>query len=363
MFLKYFLIIIGSIPVFLILPLIMAKIFFPKKIKNIIFFPILALLILFYLITIIFRAYFFFPPVTWQNILECLAISYCDELSIILSIEILVSAIITIIKIILSIKSQEKKDIKKFSVILVILAIIFYLGLPCVIFSYIFHYYYKMEDIGFLKKLHKISYKIAVIPYVKGVSADAIALYSEGELYNKYKNNKKIPDYSSPEAKKLIDDYLKYTLISSKISKKNNYLRIAFFYYEIAEYDKAIECINKSDYPNAIRFLADIYSAKGDYDKALDYAMQVDKSRYRLRLLVKIYTGQKQYEKALKELKQERKNSYFYNIANAYIYYNMGEKDLALQYKEKEKEFKDYSLEEFITYMEKTFFRKPEKAN
>ena len=91
--------------------------------------------------------------------------------------------------------------------------------------------------------------------------------------------------------------------------------------------------------------------------------MQVDKSRYRLRLLVNIYTGQKQYEKALKELKQERKNSYFYNIANAYIYYNMGEKDLALQYKEKEKEFKDYSLEEFITYMEKTFFRKPEKAN
>lgn len=355
MFLKYFLIIIGSIPVFLILPLIMAKIFSPKKIKNIIFFPILALLILFYLITIIFRAYFFFPPVTWQNILECLAISYCDELSIILSIEILVSAIITIIKIILSIKSQEKKDIKKFSVILIILAVIFYLGLPLVMFNY--NFYYKMTD----RKLYKISYKIAVIPFMKGINAEAIALASEWELYDKYKNNKKIPDYSSPEAKKLIEDYLKYTLISAKLTGKNNYLRIALFYYEIAEYDKAIECINKSDYPNYIRFLADIYTAKGNYDKALDYAMQVDKSRYRL--LVKIYTGQKQYEKALKELKQARKNSYFYNIANAYIYYNMGKKDLALQYKEKEKEFKDYSLEEFITYMEKTFFRKPEKAN
>ena len=363
MFLNYFLIIIGSIPVFLILPLIMAKIFFPKKIKNIIFLPILALLILYYLIIIYFRTYFYFPPITIQNILECIASSYCNELSIILSIEILIFAIITIIKIILSIKSQEKKDIKKFSVILVILATIFYLGLPFVIFNYIFHYHYKMEDIGFLKKLHKISYKIAVIPYVKGVSADAIALDSEWELYDKYKNNKKIPDYSSPEAKKLIDDYLKYTLISAKLTGKNNYLRIALFYYEIAEYDKAIEYINKSNGQDTSGFLSAIYIAKGDYDKALDYAMQVDKSRYRLRLLVKIYTGQKQYEKALKELKQERKNSYFYNIANAYIYYNMGEKDLALQYKEKEKEFKDYSLEEFITNMEKTFFRKPEKAN
>ena len=359
MFLKYFLIIIGSIPVFLILPLIMAKIFSPKKIKNIIFFPILALLILYYLIIIYFRTYFYFPPITLQNIIECINTSFCFELSIILIIEILIFAIITIIKIILSIKSQEKKDIKKFSVILVILAIIFYLGLPCIIFNYIF--YKEIPDISFAKKLYKISYEIAVIPFVKGISADAIALASEGELYDKYKNNKKIPDYSSPEAKKLIDDYLKYTLISAKISKKNNYLRIALFYYEIAEYDKAIECINKSDYPNYIRFLADIYTAKGDYDKALDYAMQVNKSRYRL--LVKIYTGQKQYEKALKELEQERKNSYFYNIANAYIYYNMGKKDLALQYKEKEKEFKDYSLEEFITYMEKTFFRKPEKAN
>ena len=361
MFLKYFLIIIGSIPVFLILPLIMAKIFSPKKIKNIIFFPILALLILYYLIIIYFRTYFYFPPITLQNIIECINTSFCFELSIILIIEILIFAIITIIKIILSIKSQEKKDIKKFSVILVILATIFYLGLPFVIFNYIFHYHYKMEDIGFLKKLHKISYKIAVIPYVKGVSADAIALDSEWELYDKYKNNKKIPDYSSPEAKKLIDDYLKYTLISAKISKKNNYLRIALFYYEIAEYDKAIECINKIDSPHKIRLLTAVYTAKGDYDKALDYAMKVNKSRYRL--LVKIYTGQKQYDKALKELEQERKNSYFYNIAKAYIYYNMGEKDLALQYKDKEEKFKDYSLEEFITYMEKTIFRKPEKVN
>lgn len=359
MFLKYFLIIIGSIPVFLILPLIMAKIFSPKKIKNIIFFPILALLILYYLIIIYFRTYFYFPPITLQNIIECINTSFCFELSIILIIEILIFAIITIIKIILSIKSQEKKDIKKFSVILVILAIIFYLGLPCIIFNYIF--YKEIPDISFAKKLYKISYEIAVIPFVKGISADAIALASEGELYDKYKNNKKIPDYSSPEAKKLIDDYLKYTLISAKISKKNNYLRIALFYYEIAEYDKAIECINKIDSPHKIRLLTAVYTAKGDYDKALDYAMKVNKSRYRL--LVKIYTGQKQYDKALKELEQERKNSYFYNIAKAYIYYNMGEKDLALQYKDKEEKFKDYSLEEFITYMEKTIFRKPEKVN
>ena len=45
-----------------------------------------------------------------------------------------------------------------------------------------YNFYYKMTD----RKLYKISYKIAVIPFMKGINAEAIALTSEWELYDKY---------------------------------------------------------------------------------------------------------------------------------------------------------------------------------
>ena len=46
----------------------------------------------------------------------------------------------------------------------------------------------------------------------------------------------------------------------------------------------------------------------------------------------------------------------FYNRVKTYIYYKSGKDDLALKYKEQLEQFKDYSLAEFVSYIDRTEF-------
>ncbi len=342
----------GFMPVALILATVILKIYFSKKFKNELFYAILIILLLYS--SAVYSIIFFMTAVQDNStFLQHNNIALGGFLTSLYPSVFVVSVLILVIMVtgttIYYVKTKDKTVIKKFEISFIILAFVIYLGLPVIIAST------PVKTAAGRINMYKTASDTAIIPALRGYYAGLAAMNIFDEIINKYKRAGKFPDYSSIEAKTLINEYLKYKTLEADLTNYDNYLMIAIFCLNVEEPDKAIEYAEKAKFFGAKTdgILASAYIAKDDYSKAYEYAMKTNNPSF---YLVKIYTAENKFDEALKELEKEKNKKTFYNRAKAYIYYKSGKDDLALKYKEQLEQFKDYSLAEFVSYIDRTEF-------
>ena len=343
---------LGCFNVLFVLITIIAKIYFPKKFNNIVF----AMLLIFFLI----------PSVIHITVLHYLTTPVQLAASIIHKInntmgayiltmypaifisEIIIPPVITLGTIIYYVKTRNKTVLKKWGISIILLALIFYAELPVFIMP---HNIYQRNIKDNIQN-NKLAAKVAVIPGLKAYYARNTALCIQEEIINKFKTGK-FPDFSSKEAQDMINEYIKYSKIEADLTMPSNYPLIAIACLEYGDFDNALKYadIAKKKGLHVEGILADIYIHTKDYEKAFEHAQKAKNSSY---YLVKIYTAQNRFDKALEELEKENSKLpvIFSDKFKAFICYKTGKKDLALEYKARIPKFNDYSLEEFIRYME-----------
>lgn len=262
--------------------------------------------------------------------------------------EIIITPVITIGTIIYYIKTRNKIILKKWGLSIILLALIFYTELPV----FIMPQNILLRNVEYNTKDNKLAADIAVVPGLKAFYAGNTALCIQEEIINKFKTGK-FPDLSSKEAQDMINDYIKYAKIEADLTMPSNYLLMAAACLDYRDFDNAHKYANiaKKKGFNAEGIFADIYIHTKDYEKAFEHAQKAKNQSF---YLIKIYTALNQFDKALEELEKENSKlpvRFSYKF-KAFICYKTGKKDLALEYKAKVPQFNEYSLEEFIKYIE-----------
>ena len=195
---------------------------------------------------------------------------------------------------------------------------------------------------------------LSVIPAMKAAYSSNTATNIILLVTEKYQNNRKIPDYSSAEAQKLLSEYIKYQEYSAKTRNKTEYLWISLYCLQAERFDDAIKYAQKISSKEPI--ISSIFIAKGEYDKALQLVDKNPKFWTGKKKLATIYIGLKEYDKAQKliNLPADKHDYLWKPEAEIYLNYKKGNiseaEKLFEEYKKTSNKFKSYSLEEFIQY-------------
>lgn len=196
--------------------------------------------------------------------------------------------------------------------------------------------------------------KLSVIPAMKAAYSSNTATNLILLVTEKYQNNKKIPDYSSQEAQKLMNEYIEYQEYSAKTRNIAEYLWIALYCLQAERFDDALKYAQKISSKETI--ISSVFIAKGEYKKALEFFDKNSNFWGDKRKLAAIYIGLKEYTKAQEILNQpdDKFAHYWKPKTEIYLNYQKGNiktaKKLFEEYKRTSNKFNSYTLEEFIQY-------------
>ena len=195
---------------------------------------------------------------------------------------------------------------------------------------------------------------LSVIPAMKAAYSSNTASNLILLITEKYQNNKKIPNYSSDEAQKLLNEYIKYQEYSAKTRNITEYLWISLYCLQAERFDDALKYAQKISSKETI--ISSVYVAKGEYDKALKLVDKNPKFWAEKKKLAAIYIGLKEYDKAQKliDLPADKHDYLWKPETQIYLNYKKGNiskaNELYEEYKKTSNKFNSYSLAEFIQY-------------
>ena len=261
-------------------------------------------------------------------------------------------------------KDKQVSVFKRFSVATIVLALLLIFSIPTFIVQKKNAVFYLGEEqlniySQYVENVKKAD-KYILLPPMRAYYYDQASLQSSIILSNKYEAGKKLPDYTSDEAQKLINDYLFYKEEYAKLADNSQYNIIALFCAKVRRYDDALkyqQIAEKLGFKNDLA-RASIHILRGEYDKALPLVSEKSKFWGDKKKLALIYIGLKDFDKAEKILNDEEKSTdkYWKPRTKVYLDYKKGNLNKAKKrfnyIKENNDDFKDFTFDEYIKYIE-----------
>ena len=234
---------VGYLPVLLLPFLIALKILLRNKFNNIIFYSILFIIFV-YVSTVLCVIAMMVIPTLSVNI-EYPFFHKINTLFSVLSViyfSFYPIFFIIIYPIIIFIRIKTVNVTKNFTLVSLFLIILLLFSLPTIVSPQLCI----NKGSVILKDIEqaKIAADISLLPPMQVYYADYVAINIDNYFSKKFVLNNENPDFSSNEAKSLIEDYLKYKKITAKLASYYDYMFIALFCKKIKKYDEALEYLS-----------------------------------------------------------------------------------------------------------------------
>jgi len=364
-------VIISYMPILFIPFLIAAKIFLGKKFNNIIFTILLFMLLILSAITIIVVAIMLNP------VSDTLVIPLSHRINTILGetsiiyfglyykLFLLLYPLFLGVFIFTFLKSKSMEICKKFALSTFFLLILLVFSIPTMIYDEITIFPVKNEkyqtnyELNIEKNTKALT--LSFLPVMKVTYYKFLSMNYQNHIFERFAKEVKIPNYSSEEAKKLIDEYIAYAEKYAQMSDYNGYLVLAASCLNYERFDEALKYaeLAKKYGAEANRITAAIYIAIGEYKKALEFLDKDTKAWADKKKFAVCYISLGNYDKVADLIEEEeQKTDYLWKPqVKIYLSYKMGNKSLAKElyneYKEQHDKFTNYTFEEFIKYIDR----------
>lgn len=354
----------------LILSLIIAKVFFNKKLSNKVFWItffilFILLLILSYIVSKFSYANIFLDVRNQiQIISQMIVLILLTDCLFFIKCFMVLFPLIFLCSLFYFIRTRNKEVFKKLFISLLILAPFVYVSYPLSQIS--LRALFIRGDVPDFNTIKYIS-DHSVLPPVRAFFADMFTIDIQDKISEKYYNyNNRCYEINSKEAQDLLDEYIKYQIRSSDVFGYDFYF--AYFMNQTGRYEEAIKIVEKIKKQSGKLFpqIVTVYIQQKNYKKALEIIDNIEykeNSNRKFSDYIKIYVGLGDFDNAYKYLDkfkdvlekdnfENNKDYLLYKRLRIYLAYKSGNIKLAEVYFNELKKNNDFSSSSSFSNLE-----------